>query len=82
LSRPVPNLGSAWTCARVQTATAGGRSLPGRGPLPPCPSDENGRKVMKKNHISTFIFIYFGKNGIRFGKYGFENEIKYADAQK
>jgi hypothetical protein len=34
-------------------------------------SDENGRK----NHISTSVSIFFGGNGIRFGKYGFENGI-------
>lgn len=27
--RPVPNLGSAWTCARTLTATGGCTSLPG-----------------------------------------------------
>jgi hypothetical protein len=34
-------------------------------------SNENGRK----NHISTFVSIFFGGNGIGFGKYGFGNGI-------
>jgi hypothetical protein len=34
-------------------------------------SDENGRK----NHISSFVFIFFSGNGTGFGKYGFENGI-------
>jgi hypothetical protein len=33
--------------------------------------DENGRK----NHISTFVSIFFGGNGSGFGKYGFKNGI-------
>jgi hypothetical protein len=33
-------------------------------------SDENGRK----NLISTSVSIFFGENGIGFGKCGFENE--------
>jgi hypothetical protein len=37
----------------------------------PTVSDENGRK----NHISTFISIFFGRNGIGFGKCGFGNGI-------
>jgi hypothetical protein len=34
-------------------------------------TDGNGRK----NHISTSVSIFFGGNGIGFGKYGFENRI-------
>jgi len=35
------------------------------------PSDENGRK----NLISTSVSIFFGGNGIGFGKYGYGNGI-------
>jgi hypothetical protein len=34
-------------------------------------TDGNGRK----NPISTSVSIFFGGNGIGFGKYGFENEF-------
>jgi hypothetical protein len=34
-------------------------------------TDGNGRK----NPISTSVFIFFGGNGIGFGKYGFGNGI-------
>jgi hypothetical protein len=34
-------------------------------------TDGNGRK----NPISTFVSIFFGGNGSRFGKCGFENGI-------
>jgi hypothetical protein len=37
-------------------------------------SDENGRK-RTENPISTSVSIFFGRNGIGFGKYGFENGI-------
>jgi hypothetical protein len=48
--------------------------------LPPPPfalasgRDENRRKWTEKP-ISTSVFIFFGGNGIGFGKYGFENGI-------
>ena len=34
-------------------------------------SDENGRK----NLLSTSVSIFFGRNGIGFGKYGYVNRI-------
>jgi hypothetical protein len=34
-------------------------------------TDGNGRK----NPISTYVSVFFGGNGIRFGKYGFRNRI-------
>jgi hypothetical protein len=39
-------------------------------------SDENGRKRTEKPYFYFRFYIFFGGNGIGFGKYGFENGIR------